>query len=234
MTDNDVSSRLLDADLVEQLDAIIDWLRGLDDSLLEAPTLLPGWDMRDLVAHLALSLRVLSGTEAVDATTAADLTLAAYLGSYGADSDGIRDAAVARAESSDPVAAAEEEGRIAVANLHRLRAEGATRVRVRRGVVDLDTLVMTRLVELVVHGDDLARSTSLPGPVDPTARTIVAKALLRIVARRTGYDLEIGDERTWIRLASGRVSWDERGNALRPGHLAEGLPDLRGALPVIG
>ena len=41
MTDNDVDTRLLDADLREQWDALIDWLRLLEDEAYDADTVLP-------------------------------------------------------------------------------------------------------------------------------------------------------------------------------------------------
>ena len=92
---------------------------------------------------------------------------------------------------------------------------------------------MTRLVELVVHGDDLARSVAVTSPVDPTARTLVSDALIAVVRRRSGYELDVVDETAWVRLATGRLKWDQRGHALRSGNLAEGLPDLSSWLPLL-
>lgn len=237
MTDIAVDPVVLDADLAESWDAVIDWLRSLDDEVFDAETPLPGWRVRDLVTHLGLSMRVLANAEPADPAdgTTQRHDLCSYLAAYSADADGIREAArTGEDDTADPVTLAEERGAAALATLARLRREGVTRVLTRRGVIDLTTLVLTRLVEVVVHGDDLARSAHVPTPVDPTARTTVAQAFLSMVNRRSGYDLEVGDERAWIRLAAGRIGWDQRGGALRSGNLAEGLPDLREWLPVVG
>lgn len=262
MVDADVTSTVtaarLDLDLHEQWDALIDWLRSLDDDALAAPTPLPRWSVRDLVAHLALVMRVLARAEAADPDVSGEsgehgesgesgessapsaagdvprtLTFADYLASYAGTSSDIRERAIELAEHRDPIGSAESSGQAALLTLRELRDEGVRLVRVHRGVVALDTLVLTRLVELVVHADDLARSAAIPSPVDPTARTIVATALLSVLRSRTGYDLQVGDEVTWLRLATGRLPWSGRGRALRPGTLAEGLPDLSQALPLV-
>lgn len=223
----------IDADLREQWDALIDWLRSLDDEMLSAPTPLPEWTVGDLVAHLALVMRVLAGAEIVD-DDAPTITFADYLAAYADTSSDIRKRAIDLAERHDPIGSAETSGNAALVTLSTLRTQRARTVRVTRGIVALDTLVLTRLVELVVHADDLARSAKIPSPVDPTARTIVSDALLRVLHSRTGYELEVADETAWLRLATGRTSWGERGAAPRSGNLAEGLPDLSSALPLIG
>ena len=239
MTDDAVDPVLLDADLTDQWDGIVDWLRSLDDDVFDAITLLPGWRVRDLVAHLGEAMGVLAGAQPVDGNDVPANEkrhdLAGYLRSYADNADGIRDRAVEVAEHrvADPVGALEEKGQAAITNLALLRRDGVALVRVRRGLVPLTTLVLTRLVELVVHADDLSRSVHVTSPVDPTARTIVARELLAIVRRRSGHDVDVADERDWIRLATGRTTWQQRGNALRPGNLAEGLPDLSGYLPLL-
>lgn len=232
-----LEARVLDADLAESWEAVISWLRGLDDEILDAATPLPGWNVRHVVAHLGLAMNVLATAQPVppEETAAVPLDLAAYLASYRDSASGILESALARAEqySGELVGAVDAVGMTAIAALQRLRRDGVSLVRVRRGPVDLTDLVLTRLIEIVVHGDDLARATHVPSPVDPTARTAVAHAFVTILNRRSGYDLQVGDERAWIRLAAGRLRWDERGDALRSGNLAEGLPDLRTFLPLL-
>ena len=237
MTDNAVDSRLLDAALRAQWDALIDWLRLLEDEAYEADTVLPGWKVRDLLAHLGLAMGVLASAQPTtpDDADRPRLNLGSYLGSYSDNADGIREKAqeVASDEIAAGLAAIEESGHQALDHLAQLRASGTTTVTVRRGVIDLTTLVMTRLVELVVHGDDLARSVAVTSPVDPTARTLVSDALIAVVRRRSGYELDVVDETAWVRLATGRARWDQRGQALRSGNLAEGLPDLSAWLPLL-
>lgn len=68
-------------------------------------------------------------------------------------------------------------------------AEPADRVVELRGLwcLTLDDLLTTRLLELVVHGDDLAVSVDLPTPALPVAATdIVVDLLGRLAARRHG------------------------------------------------
>ena len=55
----------------------------------------------------------------------------------------------------------------------------------------------------------------------------------RCVHVRSGYELDVVDETAWVRLATGRLKWDQRGHALRSGNLAEGLPDLSSWLPLL-
>ncbi|PWD50618.1 hypothetical protein C8046_08090 [Serinibacter arcticus] len=239
MSDIAVDPALLDADLAEQSSAVVDWLRTLDDDVFDTSAL-PDWRVRDLVAHLGQAMTVLAGAEAADGEQ--DVhgderrhDLASYLASYADNAAGIHARAVelAQEHAADPVGDVEEKVGLAVANLTRLRADGVSVVRVRRGLIPLTSLVLTRLVELVVHADDLARAVHVTTPVDPTARTIVAQQLLAILRRRSGYELDVVDERAWVRLATGRITWDERGTALRPGNLSEGLPDLRPFLPLL-
>lgn len=237
MSDTTVDPTLLDADLAEQSAAVVDWLRTLDDDVFDTPTPLPGWRVRDVVAHVGLAMTVLASAQAAEGEADDERRhdLASYLGSYSDNAEGIRERAVELAgeQEHDPVGDVEGRVQLAVENLTRLRAAGVLTVRVRRGLIPLTSLVLTRLVELVVHADDLARSVHVTSPVDPTARTIVSDALLAIVRRRSGYELDVVDEKVWVRLATGRVTWDERGNALRPGNLSEGLPDLRAFLPLV-
>jgi hypothetical protein len=51
--------------------------------------------------------------------------------------------------------------------------------------VSLDDLVLTRLIEVVVHCDDLAISVGVPTPALPGTDTVVA-TLARIAVRRHG------------------------------------------------
>src|SRR5690606_28372050 len=112
-------------------------------------------------------------------------------------------------------------------------------VQARRGPILLSELVISRVLELVVHADDLIRSThrSLPGqtPLEPEAVTVVADALLEILLDREGWSVEIAEEIAWIRLACGRVPLDASsvGAALRPQHTGDSLPDLGTHLPLL-
>lgn len=198
-----------DAALAEQWHAITHWLAGLGRTEVESPSILTGWTVRDLAAHLVPAMGVLAGSQPVPTGTAVDHDLASYLRSYSDNADGILRGAIEAAQpQGDDGAGAlrarlEARGTEALEHLAALRAEGITLVRVRRGVVTLDMLVMTRLIELVVHGDDLARSVDQPGPVQPAALDLVSAALARI-AERDAPGLRVLDAAAWVRLAAGR------------------------------
>lgn len=80
-------------------------------------------------------------------------------------------------------------------------------VRGPRGPILRDDFVLSCLLELVVHSDDLADSLPAltPPPVLPEARDAVAAALAAEYLRRTGSPPLIGEVESWIREATGRA-----------------------------
>src|SRR5665811_2141159 len=87
----------------------------------------------------------------------------------------------------------------------RVRSSAASDVYKRQPVL-LSTMVTSRLLELVVHADDLVRSTRLvapgdPGPLEAGAVTVVADALLDVLVDRGGWAVEVVDPIAWLRLA---------------------------------
>jgi hypothetical protein len=109
----------------------------------------------------------------------------------------------------------------------------------RRGPILLSTMLTTRLLELVVHGDDLVRSVlrTAPGdlgPLEPGAVTVVAEVLRDLLVERRGPDLDVVDPLAWIRLACGRVPLGTNvPAALRPSHTGDSLPELGRYLPLL-
>jgi hypothetical protein len=59
-------------------------------------------------------------------------------------------------------------------------------VNVRRGVTRLDTYLRTRVVELVVHGDDLAVSVGLASEAPPAAVDVTLGVCLELARARSG------------------------------------------------
>ena len=109
-------------------------------------------------------------------------------------------------------------------------------VQARRGPVLLSTMTVSRVLELVVHADDLARSVPRGvDPVEPGALQLVADALLRVVVARGGWDLEVSDPRRWVRLAAGRQPYDldELAIALHARYTSDAVPDLGRMLPLL-
>ncbi len=218
------------------------WISGLDDDALHRASVLDGWTVEHLVAHLGRSLDALAAVQPA-AAGPRPLSLGEYLATYtaaGADIDRItRELAAAiapdRAGRLDAMAAT------AFAQVTQLRtAAPDVVVQARRGAIHLSDFLLSRLLELVVHGDDLARSldrtsTGEEGPVDPAALRLVADSLLEVVVDRGGWDLEVVDPLAWTRLACGRVPHDADGvaRALSAHHTSDSVPDLGRTLPLL-
>ena len=215
------------------------WVRGLDEDSRELPSVLGGWTVEDLVAHLGRAMDALTHAQpSVPGTV--PLTLGEYVGSYpdrAAEIAAItRDLAVEIRD--DPLRAVDRKVDAAFAQLAVLRDLGPDPVvQARRGPILLSEMVLSRLIELVVHADDLARSTRRdgPGPVLPEALALVATTLLEVAVDRGGWHLEIVDPIAWVRLACGRVpsTIDALAAALQPTYASDSLPDLGAALPLL-
>ena len=222
------------------------WLAPLGDDVarVEAlPSSLPDWSVGDLIAHLGRGMSVMADVEPLTDGTP-PMTMAEYLGNYQARAHAIaaetRELAEQMSGSTLPrvttMAAA------ALAHLAVLGPDDDVVVGARRGPVTVRDLAATRLIELVVHTDDLVRS--LDGvldargpndPIDPTAARIVADELCDIVATRGGGTLIARKPLAWIRLATGRTPYnvDDLALAVETPYTAGGVPDLGRMLPLL-
>ena len=219
-----------------------DWVDRLDLAVDTEPSVLNGWTVAELVAHLGRSLDALT-TAPPSPPGPVPLTLAEYVGTYPDRAEEIRDATrdIAATIAHDPLPAVERMAEAAFAQLGQLRDLGPDPVvQARRGPVLLSTMVTSRLLELVVHADDLVRSTRLlaqgdPGPIEAGALAVVADALLDVLQDRGGWSVEVVDPVAWLRLACGRVPFapDAVHAALRPVHTGDSLPDLGRSLPLL-
>lgn len=231
------------AALHEQWDALRRWVDQVGDAeLAAAPSVLDGWTVGELWAHLGRALEALTVCTPAPAG-ATPLSLREYLGSYAAGAAEIAETTrrLAAEHAADPVGAVDRSARAAFARLDEL-GPGDPVVQARRGPVRLSTMVVSRVVELVVHADDLLLSVrrahgtdTVPDPVQPGALRLVADELLAIVVARGGWDLEIADARTWVRLAAGRVPYDVDvlADALHPRYTSDAVPDLGRMLPLL-
>lgn len=221
---------------VAQAGHVRDTVRELTGREYALPSGLPGWDVTLLVAHIVrqvdLLRMLLAEPEPVpggrltglDAWTQGTGPLAGRLDASTRES---------AAAMGDPVAALEA----AVDGLGALRAEALRPGRLLPepfgGMRALDFTV-TRLVETVVHSDDLARATGRAVALDRGALAAVVRVLADgLAAKAPGNAVEVRvppyaavqcvegprhtrgtppnvvetDPLTWIRLATGRTRW---------------------------
>ena len=195
--------------LRSQWAALRDWIEssGLlkhaqDQSVLEA------WNVHELVTHIGRSF--LDIPLLGPAPGSRPLTIREWIADYGAAAREIADGTkqLARSFSADVLAGIDNCARLGFRALDALRAEV---VRGPRGAITRDDFLVTRLVELVVHGDDLARSVpQVPAPpLLDDAVAAVSGALAHAYAEVAGADPDIGDQLVWIRTATGRVASDD-------------------------
>ncbi len=249
--------------LARQWSALFTWLEPWGDDLAgragEASAL-PGWTNGELVAHLGRSMQALTVCVPAPPGTV-PLALAEYLGTYPQRAVEITEAtrALAARIAAHPLDEVDRLAREAIARVeglekeavpsgaHRLVDPGALVVQARRGPVTLRDMVVSRLIELVVHAHDLIRSLRLPtpssgqegldlgGPLDASAQQIVADELLAIVIVRGGWSLQVAEPALWIDLATGRRPYDVDllAQAVQANYASDGVPDLGRMLPLL-
>jgi len=213
------------------------WVAELPRSEYAVPSVLDGWTVGDLVAHLSRTL-LLFETLPPASRGVAPLTIAGYVSAYAGVADEIRDGAVSTAAeiAEDPIAALDAGWAI-----RRPLVEGLQPGEVMaamRGPIRSGDLVATRVIECVVHADDLSLSLPERQPVGlhTGALALVVRALLAVLAeRQPGNAVEVRvppfgvvqciegprhtrgtppnvvetSAPTWMRLAAGRVAWVE-------------------------
>ncbi|AUG78473.1 hypothetical protein CFP65_3687 [Kitasatospora sp. MMS16-BH015] len=250
------------AALVEQTEAVRAAVHRLDAADLDRPTRLGEWRVRELVAHLAFCLEWLPRHLADEVPAGAALPLTDWVGVTRTAAPAIGAVAqelAAGAFGGAPAELAAEFDAAADALLAVLDTDPSRRLVIRFGPMLVGDFLVTRLVELVVHADDLAAALGLPE--FPHARQALA-AVSRLLAdafaaqvpggavelrvppfavvqavpgprhtRGTPPNVVETDALTWIRLATGRLAWAE---AVGAELSASGeRSDLSGHLPVM-
>ncbi|MEP6853817.1 MAG: sterol carrier family protein [bacterium] len=248
------------AGLLAQSARVAEWLDALPDTDFARPSVLPGWDVRTLTGHL---VKVAEGLlERLDQPTdATPLSTARFVARYRRD--------VAAIEASTLATTGDRTGRELVADLIAAQARLPARlaepiapvIDTPRGPTSSVDFLGTRVVEWVVHADDLSRSLAERPPV-PLERPALAEAVRRLAeafaeqapgrtvelrvpphvavqavagprhTRGTPPNVVETDALTWLRLATGRLAWAD---AVAAGtvHASGNRADLSAFLPIL-
>lgn len=261
------------AALAAQTGALRDAVRRLcerpdAEECLARPTRLGEWRVRELLAHLAVQIEWLPAHLDDPAEGRPPLDLPRWAERVGALAPLLDEQARARSADGfdgDPASVAAAFDRAADALLGALArpeaADPARRFEIRLGSMALTEFLVTRLVETVVHADDLAEALGLDDfPHDRQAVAAVTRMLADAFAelvpggavelrvppyavvqavegprhtRGTPPNVVETDPLTWIRLATGRADWAAAVDSAALSASGE-RSDLRAHLPVLG
>lgn len=228
------------AAFLRQSRALSNWAATLRGDAWVAPSILPRWSVRDLVAHVVIVHESLARTLGVGAGEPA-MPLGAYVSTYSAHADELERLAQDRAADTPPAAllARLDELRAAIADA--VAAGGPTVLASARGPISREDFLRTRVLEATVHSDDLARSLpEKPGPtLDPEALEVTVGVLLEALAQQRPGDAQVvvvaGVGQARVAGASGRFDLTPL-DALRvfTGRLAPGSLDATRTDPTWG
>jgi uncharacterized protein (TIGR03083 family) len=255
--------------LLEQSRTVLAWLERLPDDAFTRASVLAGWTVAELTGHLVFAHRSMLAALGRPTRQPA-LPVSDYVQGYRPNAEAI---SAASREASDlaPGAAVVEHLAQAVADCATAFPDlnQQTVVLGPRGPITTTDLLHTRIIELVVHSDDLSRSLPEQPPVvaqrDALARCTRTLAAI-LAGQHPGRSVEVRvppyaavqcaittngvtdpgpthtrgtppnvvetDPVTFLRLATGRISWAD---AMLTGSVhASGLrADLSGVLPLL-
>ncbi|QHA05614.1 maleylpyruvate isomerase family mycothiol-dependent enzyme [Streptomyces broussonetiae] len=224
------------AAVLAQLGNVREAVRGLGPEQLALATRLGEWTVRDLIAHIGMAVTAVHRALGLPAPLRQDATVVRWPFATTVNASAID--AFTRglaAEHPDLDAYLTDVD----ASLRTLLAEhpGSRLLETNAGALPLDDYLVTRAVELVVHTDDL--NAAVPGldvPFDRQALATTTRLLADALAvkapggstevrvppyavvqcvegprhtRGTPPNVVETDPLTWIRLATGRVSWPD-------------------------
>ncbi|MFE6624994.1 sterol carrier family protein [Streptomyces sp. NPDC057740] len=235
-------------------------IRTLTPEQLALPTRLAGWTVRELAAHVTMAVETVSRNLDREEPAKAELALLdwpfATAARAGDIADGTRDLAAANPDLDDLYARTGDRLTRRLAD-----ASGDRVLAARTGAMTLADYLVTRTVELVVHTDDL--NAAVPGldiPYDRQALAACTRLLADALATKApGGSTEVRippyavvqcvegprhtrgtppnvvetDPLTWVRLATGRVTWRDAVEGAEVRASGE-RADLGGLLPLMG
>ena len=181
--------------LLGQSRTVVGWLQGLPLEMFERPSVLPAWTVRQLIGHLVfLHAGFVASLDRPTTDTA--LPIHEFVTRYRRDVEMIMAAtldASAGLTGSEVIAQLE----LAVDDLaDRLEAGDrlAQVVMAPRGPITIEDYLATRIVELVVHTDDLNRSVPelTPARLQRSALASCTRTLAAILSRQhPGHSVEV-------------------------------------------
>lgn len=181
--------------LLEQSRTVLAWLQGLPAGTFERPTVLADWDLRQLAGHLVLVHS--SFTASLDQPTKeAAVPVHDFVTRYRRDADMIMESTL---QTSAGLSSPEVVHRLesAIDDLAARLDAGFQMPQVimtRRGPTTIEDYLATRIVELVVHTDDLNRSVPemTPAPLQRSALARCTRTLAAVLAaRHPGRSVEV-------------------------------------------
>ena len=218
--------------LSAQWQALVSYVAQLDEQTVAGPSSLPEWTVGELVAHLVSSASsVTRRALPPDAARAAGRPTLDLVG-WARATEALADQVAQRAKDIYLTGASLREAVAAAEAFLDDLPDPAWPVRHPAGLMRLDDFLVSRVVEAVVHADDLDRAF----PHDPAALGLATRTLAGVLAtvapggsvevrvppytavqciagprhtRGTPPNVVETDPLTWLRLATGRVTWDE-------------------------
>jgi uncharacterized protein (TIGR03083 family) len=181
--------------LLEQSRTLLAWLKGLPAGTFQRPTVLADWDLRQLAGHLVLVHT--SFIASIDQPTkAAAVPVHEFVTRYRRDADMIMESTLQASAGLSGPEVVERLGSAIDDLAARLDAgvQMAQVIMTRRGPITIEDCLATRIVELVVHTDDLNRSVPevTPATLQRSALARCTRTLAAILAaRHPGRSVEV-------------------------------------------
>ena len=181
--------------LLEQSRTVLAWLDGLPAEAFERPTVLQGWTVRQIAGHLVVVHASLAGS-LDQPTREPPLPIHEFVTRYRRDVDMIMAATL---EASDGLLGPEVVADL-VSAIDDLAAkfhagvQMAQVIMTRRGPTKIEDYLATRIIELVVHTDDLNRSVpeALPATLQRSALSQCTRTLAGILeGQHPGRSVEV-------------------------------------------
>ncbi|GAA3103078.1 maleylpyruvate isomerase family mycothiol-dependent enzyme [Streptomyces echinatus] len=245
--------------VLAQLAHVHQAVRGLTPEQLALPTRLGEWTVRDLVAHIGMAVTAVHRALDRPAPPRQDVTVVQWPFATAANAPAIADFTrnvAADHPDLDAYLADVDSSLRALLDQH----PGGRLLETNAGALPLDDYLVTRAVELAVHTDDL--NAAVPGLEVPHDRQALAAAtrLLAdaLAVKAPGGSTEVRvppyavvqcvegprhtrgtppnvvetDPLTWLRLATGRVSWQDAVAGAKVAASGE-RADIGGLLPLM-